>query len=68
MLAAVIKKAEANGKLHPDCCERKGFFWDLTAAYPPGARWSETLPEPVLLNGPVVQTASDLDSIVAKAK
>lgn len=68
MLSAVLKKAEATGKLHPDCCERKGFFWDLTAAYAPGAQWRETLPEPILLNGPVVQTSSDLDSIVAKAK
>ena len=68
ILAAVIKKAETSGKLHPDCCERKGFLWDLTAAYAPGARWGNTLPEPVLLNGPVVQTAPDLESIVAKAK
>ena len=29
-LAAAIKKPEASGKLHPDCCERKGFLWDLT--------------------------------------
>jgi hypothetical protein len=68
LLAAVIKKAETSGTLHPDCCERDGFFWDLTAAYAQGVRWSDTLPEPILLNGPVVQTASDLESIVAKAK
>ena len=68
VLAAVIKKAETSGTLHPDCCERKGFFWDLAAAYAPGARWSDTLPQPVLMNGPVVQTASELESIVAKAK
>ena len=64
----LIKKAETSGQLHPDCCERNGFLWDLTAAYAPGARWSDTLPEPVLLNGPVVQTAPDLGLMVAKAK
>jgi hypothetical protein len=67
-LSAVIKKAEISGKLHPDCCVRKGFLWDLTAAYAPGARWGDILPEPVLLNGPVVQTVSDLETIVTKAK
>ena len=65
LIAAGIKKAEVSGALHPDCCERKGFLWDLTAAYAPGTQWRETLPEPILLNGPVVQTVSDLDSAVA---
>jgi hypothetical protein len=68
VLAAVIKRAETTGQLHPDCCESNGFFWDLTAAYAPGTRWSDTLPEPVFLNGTVVQNAAALESIVAKAK
>jgi len=68
LVAAVIKKAETAGKLHPDCCERNGSLWDLTAAYPPGERWSNILPQPVLLNGTVVQAAADLESIIAKAK
>ena len=67
-VAAAIKKAEAAGKLHPDCCDRKGILWDLTAAYAPGAEWHETLPEPILLNGPVVQTTSELDAIIAKKR
>ena len=67
-LSPVLKKAEETGKLHPDCCERKGFLWDLTAAYAPGARWGDALPEPVLLNGPVVDTVIGLDAVVAKAK
>jgi hypothetical protein len=68
VVAAVIKKAETSGKRHPDCCEARGFFWDLTAAYAPGLRWRDSLPEPILLNGPVVQTTSELDSIVARVK
>ena len=68
VLAAVIKKAETASQLHPDCCERNGFFWDLAPAYAPGARWGDTLPEPVFLNGTVVQNAAALESIVAKAK
>ena len=68
LIASAIKKAEVSGALHPDCCERKGFLWDLTAAYAPGPRWGDALPEPVLLNGPVVDTVIDLDAVVAKAK
>ena len=68
LVAAMIKKAERNGQLHPGCCTRDGFLWDLTAAYAPGTRWSDSLPEPILLNGPVVQTASGLESMVAKDK
>jgi hypothetical protein len=68
LLAAVIKRAATTGQLHPDCCEHNGFFWDLTAAYAPGARWSDTLPEPVFLNGTVVQNAASLESIMAKSE
>jgi hypothetical protein len=66
IVAAAIKKAES--KLHPDCCDNKGFLWDLTAAYSPGSRWRDSLPEPILLNGPVIRTIDSLDMIVAKAK
>ncbi len=68
LLSAVIKKAEETGALHPDCCNRKGFLWDLTATYAPGAQWRDTLPEPILLNGPVVRTTSDLEALIAKTK
>ena len=66
MLAAAIKKSEASGKLHPDCCTRKGFFWDLVAAYAPGSRWGDVLPEPVLLNGTVVSNSTALEAIMQK--
>jgi hypothetical protein len=67
-VAATLEKAETTGMHHPNCCERKGILWDLTAAYTPGAQWHEALPEPILLNGPVVGTVSDLESALAKAK
>jgi hypothetical protein len=68
LVSTVIKKAETGGQVHPDCCEQNGFFWDLTAAFAPGSRWSDNLPDPVLLNGTMVQNAVALESIVAKAK
>ncbi|HZT39103.1 MAG TPA: hypothetical protein VFA28_14510 [Bryobacteraceae bacterium] len=66
LIAAAVKKVEIAGPLHPDCCERKGVLWDLAAAYPPGARWGEALPQPVLLNGPVVNAVAGLDAILSK--
>ena len=68
MVATALKKTEGAGQLHPNCCERKGFWWDLAAAYPPGTLWREELPQPVLFNGPVVQTTRELDSVLASNK
>lgn len=66
VLAAVLKNAEAAGKLHPDCCERKGVLWDLIAAYAPRAMWRDTPADPALFNGTVVRTAEKLDSLIEK--
>jgi hypothetical protein len=67
-LSAVLKKAQETATLHPECCERKGFLWDLSAAYAPGTLWRDMPPETLLINGPVVRTTSDLDALLAKAK
>lgn len=66
LVAAVLKKAEDADRLRPNCCEGKGILWDLTAAYPPGALWRETLPPPVLFDGTVVRSSLELDSLIAK--
>jgi hypothetical protein len=66
MLSAVLMKAETAGKLSPQCCEQKGFLWDLTAAYAPGKRWLEVLSQPVLFDGPVVKRAQQLDSVITR--
>jgi hypothetical protein len=68
LAAAVLKRAEAAGQLHPNCCNRNGVLWDLTSAYPPGPLWRETLPPPVVFDGPVVQSFAGLESFLAKAK
>lgn len=68
MVAGVLKKAEEAGQLHPDCCTHDGFLWDLIAAYGPGSQWKEKLPEPILLNGTMVDNASKLDAVLAKAR
>jgi hypothetical protein len=65
-VAIAMKKAEASGKLLPNCCERDGFLWDLSAVYPPGAQWGDTAPEPVFMDGPVVRVASRLESAISK--
>ncbi len=67
-VAAAVKTAEAHGKLRPHCCDRKGILWDAAAVYAPGTRWGNTLPEPILLDGPVVEAAPQLDAVVSGAK
>lgn len=64
LVAAALKSAEQAGKLHPDCCNRDGILWDLVAVYAPGVLWEKSLPEPVFLNGPVVDVARELDAIL----
>jgi hypothetical protein len=41
-------------------------IWDLTAAYAPGTQTSGNLPEPVLLNRTMVQSAAALESILVE--
>jgi len=38
------------------------------AAYAPGSRWSDNLPQPILLNGTMIKNADALEAILAKAK
>ena len=38
----------------------------LMAAFPPGAEWSETLSEPVLLDGTVEEIAPAFDALLVK--
>lgn len=49
----------ADGR-HPACCSRHGAWWDVIAAYPPGAQWMGTAPAPEILNGTIVRTAPQL--------
>ena len=66
-VAAALKTATAAGTLKPTCCERNGILWDLAAVYAPGAHWSETLPQPVFLDGAVSPRAAQLEAAIVKA-
>ena len=68
LVAGVLKRTEGMDKLEPDCCETKGFLWDLTAVFPPGALWTETPRGPSLFDGPVVHKTSELEALLAKTK
>jgi hypothetical protein len=41
----------------PESCKLNGTLWDVIAVYPPGVKWTETLPTPRFFAGPVVQGA-----------
>ena len=48
----------------PECCDRSGILWDLAAVYAPGAQWDQRLPAAVLFNGPVVDVADAVRSVI----
>ncbi|MBC7928847.1 MAG: hypothetical protein H7039_24655 [Bryobacteraceae bacterium] len=67
-VAGALKSSLITANRKPECCERNGVLWDLAAVYPPGARWEETLPVPVFINGAVTKTSAELESAISKAK
>jgi hypothetical protein len=58
---AGLLKASAGGE-NPGCCKRNQTLWDVIAVYPPGVRWTETLPAPRFFAGPVVQGAPEWEA------
>jgi len=58
-LIAGLVEMGADGR-RPACCTRNGHWWDVIAAYPPVSKWTSVAPVPELLNGTIVQTASQL--------
>lgn len=45
---------------NPECCRRKGVYWDDAIVFAPGARW-EDRPVPAFWNGPVVRIIPGLE-------
>jgi hypothetical protein len=43
-----------------DCCDRRGYLWDLAAVYPPGAMWTDRMPTATVFNGTVMDIADQL--------
>jgi hypothetical protein len=60
-LVANLLKQSAAGR-DPGCCKRNQTLWDIIAVYPPGARWTDSLPAPRLFAGPVVRGAPQWDT------
>jgi hypothetical protein len=58
LIAGLVERG-ADGR-RPACCTRNGQWWDVIAAYPPASKWTAVAPAPELLNGTIVQTASQL--------
>jgi hypothetical protein len=56
----VAKRMAADARApqpEPECCTQNGVLWDLVAAYPKGALWTDRMPPATLFNGPIL----DLD-------
>lgn len=64
LIAGLVEKGAAGR--HPACCNLSGHWWDVIAAYPPKSKWTAAAPVPELLNGTIVQTASQLSAQLAQ--
>ena len=53
------------GRRQPDCCVRKGFYWDEAILFSPGSHWGDG-PEPEFWNGPVYRITASLDKALNK--
>lgn len=60
LIAGLVEESE--GGQHAGCCKRHGTLWDVIAVYPPGAQWTNSLPDPEFLAGPVVRGAPQWDA------
>ena len=68
-VGALLKQSEeAFQFLHPDCCEDQGVLWDMAAVYAPGVEWRDALPQPVLVDGTVVDVANRLETALAAGR
>ena len=47
-----------------ECCERRGYLWDLAAVYLPGATWTDRLPTATVFNGSVVDVVEQLSAAI----
>lgn len=62
-LARIAK--QNSGRRQPDCCVRKGFYWDEAILFAPGSHWSDG-PDPEFWNGPVYRIAASLDEALGE--
>jgi thiol-disulfide isomerase/thioredoxin len=67
-VAAALEVTEEATQLHPSCCKRRGVLWDLIAAYPACAVWSNTIPRPIFFDGTMVQSAAGLEGVINNVK
>jgi len=49
----------------PDCCEQRGYVWDLAAVYPPGSTWTDRLPTATVFNGTVLDIVDQLEAALS---
>jgi hypothetical protein len=63
-VARALEQSSRGRERQPGCCFQKEIWWDMMAVYPPGALWSDTLPEPLLLDGTVEEAAPAFEALL----
>lgn len=67
LLARAVERSSEGRALQPNCCFERGLWWDFIAVYPPGAQWTDCLPEPVLLDGTVDDAIPAFEALLTKS-
>jgi hypothetical protein len=62
----VFRRSFERRESQPSCCYHGDVWWDMVAVFPRGAEWTETLPEPLLLEGTVGDAAPAFDALPSK--
>jgi hypothetical protein len=69
VVSAQLKKdARPPQPVLQDCCEHRGYLWDMAAVYPAGSTWTDRLPPAMLFNGPVVDLGDSLREALTPPK
>jgi hypothetical protein len=67
LVARAVEHSSQGRALQPNCCFERGLWWDFIAVYPPGGHWTDTLPEPLLLDGTVDDAIPAFEALLTKA-
>jgi hypothetical protein len=60
LVAQSLRLQTSRFQLQPDCCDHKGFYWDMAALYPKQGQWEQV--RPVFVNGAVAPVSSKLQA------
>jgi hypothetical protein len=63
-VTTAIQQAGDAAHVAPDCCFKKGRWWDYAAVYPPDARWEGGSPRPAYVGGVIAEVTPEIETAI----